>query len=262
MSNYAVIAASNDEKVLRSSLLASPDLQQDVEISVQRNAPSSAVAYNRGIAETNAEIMLFAHQDLFLPDGWMKKFQAALGHLSQIDPNWGVLGLFGTDRKGCGHGHVYSTGIRAVVGSAFNGTREVDALDEVLLVLRRSSGLRFDERMAGFHLYGGDICAQAQERGMKCHAMSAFAIHNSNGIGVLPLDYWKVYLQMRRKWWSRLPLRTPCMPVTRWCGPAIQYLLGHPLWLLRQNKPQGRRVPDPVAVWRQLQEQGMVGQRA
>lgn len=36
MKSISVIVASNTEEVLRSSLLASPDLKDEVEISVQR----------------------------------------------------------------------------------------------------------------------------------------------------------------------------------------------------------------------------------
>jgi hypothetical protein len=41
----------------------------------------------------------------------------------------------------------------------------VATLDELLLVIRRDSGLRFDHAL-GFHLYGAEICLQARERGL------------------------------------------------------------------------------------------------
>ncbi len=182
----AVIAASNNEDILKSSLLASPDLRSGVEIQVQRGAKSAGEAYNRGIAATTAEVMVFVHQDVYLPAGWMKRLESALEWLAQKDPDWGVAGLFGVERDGAGQGHIYSTGLKRVLGEKFDGAREVETLDEVMLILRRKTGLRFDEALPGFHMYGADICLQAAERGKRSYAISACCVHNTNGIGLLP----------------------------------------------------------------------------
>ena len=259
--NICFITASNNEEVLRSSLLASPDLA-GVEVNVQRGAPSAGVAYNRGIQSSRAEIMVFVHQDIYLPKGWLAKLEKALAQLERQDPNWGVLGLFGTEPDGTGQGLLYSTGLGVVLGSEFEGARPVRTLDEVMLIVRRASGLRFDETLEGFHLYGADISLEAESRGMKCYAISAHCIHNTNGIGLLPWAYWKCYLRLRRKWSSRLPVSTPCMDITRWGMPALNYLLRRPVWLLRHRHRLGRRVPDPSPVWRQLQTKELASQTA
>jgi len=250
--NIAVIVASNSEDVLRSSLLASPDLKDGVEISVQRGSRSAAEAYNKGIAETKSEVMIFVHQDVYLPAGWRQRLDRALEWLSVNDPSWGVLGLFGVEKNGAGQGHVYSTGLQRVIGELFEGARPVETLDEVMLILRRSSGLRFDESLPGFHLYGGDICLLAEARGLKSYAISACAVHNTNGIRFLPRAYWKIFFQMRDKWRARLPVQTPCMPITSGCGAALRYAVRRPLWLLRHGANVGTRVADPKAVWERV----------
>ena len=48
----------------------------------------------------------------------------------------------------------------------------VATLDELLLIVRRDSGLRFDPDL-GFHLYGADICLQASEQGLAVVALDA-----------------------------------------------------------------------------------------
>lgn len=248
----SIITASNSDEILKSSLLASPDLADVTEVSVQRGAQSAAAAYNRGIRETSGEVMVFVHQDVYLPAGWVGRLERALAELEQADANWGVVGLFGTERSGARQGHIYSTGLRLLLGGEFKSGREVQTLDEVMLILRRASGLTFDESLPGFHLYGTDICLQAAERGMKSYAISALCVHNSNGIRMLPWAYWQSYLFMRRKWNRRLPVQTPCMPLTRWGGPAWSYLVGHALHLAVRRPGQGRRVADPKSVWLEL----------
>jgi hypothetical protein len=251
------IVASNSEPVLRSCLLASPDLEH-AEVSVQRSCRSAAVAYNRGMDCTRSEVMVFAHQDLYLPGGWLQRLEAGLDWLGQNDPNWGVLGIFGVDTRGAGQGHIYSAGRQAVLGAAFAGAKPVETLDEVLLILRRSSGLRFDEELPGFHMYGADICVQAKVRGLKAYAIAAFGIHNSNGIGMLPLAYWRCWWRLRRKWSAHLPVAAPCMPVTRWGVPALRYVVGHSLWLARHPGRVHTRVPDPAEIWKRLRTEGVV----
>ena len=49
---------------------------------------------------------------------------------------------------------------------------QVATLDELLLIVRRDSGLRFDPEL-GFHLYGADICLQASEQGLAVVALAA-----------------------------------------------------------------------------------------
>src|ERR1700722_4555641 len=49
---------------------------------------------------------------------------------------------------------------------------QVATLDELVLVVRGDSGLRFDPAL-GFHVYGADICLQARELGLAVVAMGA-----------------------------------------------------------------------------------------
>lgn len=256
--NICFVTASHNEEILRSSLLTSPDIVDGVEVSVQKGAPSAGVAYNHGIDATRAEIIIFLHQDVYLPMGWRERMESALGPLAQQDPNWGVVGLFGTQADGAGQGSVYSTGLRRVIGEEFSGARRVETLDEVVLILRRASGLRFDENLPGFHLYGADICLQAEQRGMKSYAISDCCVHNTNRIGLLPKAYWECYLNLRRKWWRRLPVTTPCMPLTKWGGPAVRYLLKRPLKLALGHVKPGQRVANPAKVWQELVAAGQV----
>src|SRR5208282_4650951 len=156
-----------------------------------------------------------------------EELERALTHLDALDPDWGVVGFVGV-RKGRGDvivGYCYSTGLQQIVGEPFQGPVETISLDEIVLVIRRSSGLTFDEMLPGFHLYGTDICLQALRKHLRSYVVQAFCIHNTNGIKSFPLDFWRGYLYLRRKWWDALPIRTCCTRITRWCGPAIERII-------------------------------------
>ena len=59
----------------------------------------------------------------------------------------------------------------------------VATLDELLLVVRRDTPLRFDPALE-FHLYGADICLQARELGLAVVALAAPCHHNSRSVGL------------------------------------------------------------------------------
>lgn len=256
--SIGLVVACNSDSVLESSLLRSPDLSNQTEIKIERGAASAAQAYNRGIAGTSAQVLIFVHQDVYLPAGWMARFRSALTWLDNNDPAWGVLGICGVAAQGNRLGWLYSTGLGRVLGSDFPIPQKARTLDEVLLVLRRTSGMRFDERLPGFHLYGTDICLEAEHRGFNNYVVPCFALHNSNGIRALPWAFWKAYLFARRKWYARLPVRSPCTVLSRIpLGAAKQVLNGAMAFTPRARKV-GTRVTDPRVLFQQLLSEGRV----
>jgi hypothetical protein len=249
MLDWTIIAAVNDDTVLTRNLLKSPDLVNDPSVLDQRGFTSAALAYNAGIDSTCSEILIFPHQDVYLPKGWLEKLRCWISRLTNKDPAWGVIGVYGLNEFGYGTGHVYSSGLSSTLGRIFEEPVQVSVLDELLLILRRSSGLKFDERLPGFHLYGTDICLEARRRGMKSYVISNFCIHNSNGLRVLPLSYWRSYRYMQKKWSKVLPIYTPCMKITRPGLPMLKHYLRW--WMYGRWRKQiiGKRCANPNALY-------------
>jgi len=247
--NWTLVAAVNSESVLRNNLLRNDEARFAEEIVVVRDAPSASVAYNYGIRHAKVDVVVFAHQDVFLPTGWSKNFRRCIGQLNDIDPNWGVAGVYGLTNTGMGAGFVYSTGLERFVGRPFSRPVPVRTLDELLLILRRSSGLRFDDELPGFHLYGTDICLKAEANGMKNYVIPCFVLHNSNGLKNLPLKFWYSYWWLRRKWKHQLPIFTPCTKITKWCGPIIRSLMRRAFLYTYSSKEPGKRTPDPALFY-------------
>jgi len=260
MIDWSIIVAVDDETVLQNNLLRSHDVENVSMLSIHKGYANAGQAYNEGIDRTCSEILVFLHQDVYLPGGWVDRLGSCINRLKERDPDWGVLGVYGIDDRSCSVGHVYSTGLTSVLGRAFKEPVEVTALDELLLVLRRGSGLRFDEGLPGFHLYGADICLEARRRGLKSYVIPNFCIHNSNGLRVLPWAYWRSYRYMQKKWSRVLPIPTLCMPLTRSGVP----ILGHYLrwWMAGRWEKQkvGKRCSDPEALfqtlYKNLEEEG------
>jgi hypothetical protein len=112
--------------------------------------------------------------------------------------------------------------------------------------MRKSSGLRFDPEMKGFHFYAADICLTAKERGLKNYAFPGFCFHNANEYGMFPRSFWEGYFFIRRKWSALLPVKTPCIEVKRSLWPFFRGTIWRFLWLKKSRHPLARRVENPA----------------
>lgn len=243
--SWSLVVAVNSDEVLRENLLRSGEADYAKEISIQRNASNAATAYNAGMRECTGDVVVFAHQDVFLPAGWAKKLGHHVERLTAADPGWGVAGVYGVTMSGDGAGYAYSLGLRRFVGDPFSEPIQISTLDEMLLIVRRTSGLRFDEQLPGFHLYGTDICMEAAVRGMRRYIVPCFALHNSRGIRRLPLSFWQAYMYLRRKWRNQLPIATPCTTISASCAPIVEHILTTSWASVRGRNNPGSRVANP-----------------
>jgi hypothetical protein len=146
--------------------------------------------------------------------------------------------------------------LQRIVGSPFSEPVEAETLDELLLVVRRSSRLRFDEQLPGFHLYGTDICLTARKSGMKAYIIPAFCVHNTAGLDFLPVSFWRSYLYLRRKWRAGLPIKTPCTTISRFGWPIVSHTLRSAYSCYVRGEKAGSRVNDLTALLWNLEDHG------
>lgn len=252
---WSLLTAANDQSVLERCLLASPCATSASEILVLRGFRSAGAAYNQGLADARSDVCVLAHQDVYLPAAWDEKLDVAIGRLTETDARWAVLGVFGICRALAKPvGHLYCTGLRRCVGRSFDEPVEVRSLDEVVLVVRRSAAVRFDEQLPGFHMYGTDICLTAHKQGMHCYAISAFCIHNTEGRILLPLSFWRAYWYMRRKWWDHLPIRTPCVKITKFGMELVDHTVRSLYARYVKGEVPGGRMAQPAQLAAALKE--------
>lgn len=210
MSQFVIACASHSDAILGANLARSP-LLLHVPLHVERNAPSSTIAYTRVLEATTAPIVVFAHHDVYLPQGWDALLTA---RLAELPPDWAVFGSFGIGLDGAHIGPVWSSSLGMIVGRVPMAPVPVQSVDELLIVLRRDSGLRFDQALPGWHMYGTDIVQTALAAGRGAYAGALPCIHNDNYHGALGADFDQAYRFMQRKWASALPLRTPITKIS------------------------------------------------
>jgi hypothetical protein len=201
--------------LLKQNFEASPCFSgaHDHEFLIQRDYPSAASAYNHAIDEASNELIVFAHQDMIFPAEWLSDLARALHSLEALDPEWGVLGCYGVAADGTGHGFIYSPG-PGVIGRPAALPVRIQTLDEIVLIIRKSSGLRFDSNLPHFHLYGTDLCLRAAQWGLSSYALSAYCIHNADQYCVLPPEFYECYRYIQKSWCDALPIHTSCLTIT------------------------------------------------
>jgi hypothetical protein len=241
----------NNASIFDRNFSASPCLEEvrSDRIIVQEGYSSASAAYNDAMEEAKTDLIVFAHQDVYFPKGWLEHLGRALEHLDKVDPEWGVLGGWGVNSQGLQAGFLYSVGL-GTLGAPFARPVAIETLDEYLLIVRKSSGLRFDPTLTGFHFYGTDICMSARKRGKRCYAISAFAVHNTS-YAPLPNDFYKGYWAVRKKWSEFLPIQTPCIRITRWNEDLIVRRLKHICFSIAgRNLQPLPRLEDPSSAVR------------
>jgi len=251
-----VVAAVNDEAILASNLLRSPMLaREDVRFHARRSFRSASRAYDDALTDCRSDLVVFAHQDVYLPMGWEQRLRAQVALLERHDPDWGVLGVYGVTAEGRQVGLVWSSGLGRVFGEPFDEPVPVRSIDEVVIVLRRDSGLMFDPKLPGFHLYGTDLVQTALNRGLKAYAVCAPVVHNSRPAPFLGEDYFAAYRYVSAKWRDHLPIFDNVAPVVA-PGPRFLALRArHKLaeWRVGTSRPRVDRGLDCVDIARELE---------
>jgi hypothetical protein len=259
--DWCCVAAVNDERVLELNLAASPALRAAPErLRIERGHSTAGAAYNSGLDATTAPIVVFAHQDVYFPKGWERALAHGLDRLAATDPDWAVAGLVGMlEEEYTTTGHAWCSGLGCEVGAPFQTPRRVVSLDEIVLVLRRDSGLRFDPDLPSFHLYGTDIVQSARAAHRGAWLIDAPAIHNTVPVTTLGGGFTEAYRYMQCKWWDILPIRTPITEITRtglyhWKRRLQIWRRGwaRSAQILRARSDRLAGRPDPGALARRL----------
>ncbi len=260
--DFTFIVAGNNDSILKTNFLNSPLFRRKSrhQIIIQRGFQNAGNAYNDGIRQSENDIMVFSHQDLFLPERWDEKLMNNIKAIERENKEWGVLGCFGITAPGGQKGHLWCNANQKNMGAGSKPT-VVRSLDEVLLVLSKKRNILFSRDMEGFHLYGTDICLESEKRGLKNYAIDAWCFHNSESTLYLPREYFKSVRYIRKKWKDSLPIHTPCLHIRY--NSALNNMIEQVRFNLKRLRRdlfrRGRqskisRVPDPESKIREIRK--------
>lgn len=245
-------AAVNNRDVLANCLQRSPDVASGaLRLRIYERRSTAGEAYNAALDDSRADVLVLAHQDVYLPAGFVSGAAEQLRRLNELDPQWALAGVAGLDAAGAFHGRTWSSGLGALLGERAAAPVAVVSLDEMLLFVRRGSGLRFDERMPSFHLYAADAVQTARARGLRSYVIDTPAVHHSRAVVALDKGYRAAYRYMQRKWRADLPIPNLVCAITR--SPLTLFLQDLRIRRKHRGKPRpAEPKDDPSEIARRL----------
>ena len=174
--------------------------------------------YNKGLKESVNDIVVFMHDDLILETSNMTP---KIVKLFEKHPDYGIIGIAGTDKLTSGRWWDNRENMFGVVGHIHEGKRHVnhyskgvfnDVLKDVVIVdglffMVRKSLLKkeFNEQFEGFRFYDISFCVENQFEGVKIGLTTKFGVTHKS-VGMTNKQWEKNKLLFEALFEKRLPL--------------------------------------------------------
>ncbi|MFK7855887.1 MAG: hypothetical protein AB8B79_17320 [Granulosicoccus sp.] len=188
---------------------------------------------NRLINQSQGKYIVLCHQDIRMLRDDKATLLARLNELEQHDSAWAVVGNAGKTHSGD-----YKIRISDRHGKDQNRgpfPAQVISLDENFMILKRSALLGFSADLTGYHLYGTDICIQANVRGRQAYVIDFHLEHL--GAGSVREDFFYCADALESKYKKVFARRLIKTPSTRVVVGAQQW----ELWLRALLRIRKRR---------------------
>ncbi len=222
-----------------------------VPVDNTRHAFTSAgAALNHGARQAQHDIVLFAHQDVYLHslDRLVEAGERLRGE------RWGILGASGAPAAGGNAGRLRDR--LQMVGSSAPQPVDVDSLDEVAIMVRRDRVLEHpltEDPDLAWHAYAVEYGLRMRRLGLHVGAVDLGITHNSLSTNLARLD--AAHRRVGDLYADLLPVRTTCGDIAPG-GPHMRPArpLARHRWRLRwlqqslQALQMRRIVPLPVVL--------------
>ena len=179
VSRLTFVSCVNRPEVARNCLLASPCLQpaagHQVVLASEMTSAGQGALWGARLARYSWMVLL--HQDVYLPEGWDRRFLVSLTEAERRFPGVAVAGVYGVRADRTHTGHVFDRD--RWLGQPVREPEAVRSLDELLLAIRLDAGVLPDPAL-GWHLYGTDVCLQAQALGWPAVVLDAPCEHRAS----------------------------------------------------------------------------------
>ena len=188
------------------ALLAEADDVEYIPIdNVNHDYASAGAALNHGVSLANNDVIVFAHQDVYLHS--LAALKRAAGELRA--QKFGVVGAVGRGMDGRLIGRIRDRVILA--GDRVDLLTEVDSLDEVLFLAPREQLLReplSESPDLAWHAYAVEYGLRMRRNGLPTGVTDIPLTHNSLSINLERLD--QAHQAISRTYTELLPVRTTC----------------------------------------------------
>lgn len=155
---------------------------------------------NKALRAVQGKYLIFCHQDILFKFDTRAILEQRIRELEALDAHWAVAGNAGKNK----FGQVKIRISDAVYSDLHKGDlpAEVMSVDENFIIINRTQNISCSAVMAGFHIYGTDLCQNAGDLGLKSYVINFHLFHKSPGNvdqSYHHLQHQYVNLQQRKK---------------------------------------------------------------
>jgi hypothetical protein len=233
----SIVCVWNDESVRRDCLDRSIEALRATTHGVEyvpvdnrgQVHTTAGSALNHGVQRATGECVAFVQQDIYLHS--LAALTAAARRLVD-DPRLGLVGAVGTTHDGRLLGRVRDRVV--LLGDRAATPVEVDSVDEVLFVARRSLLLKVpisQDPALAWHAYAVELGLRLRTRGLVVAALDIPMTHNSRSTNIARLD--EAHAAVARAHPALLPVTTTCGTVSLPPKTRRRVLLPEQRWRLR-----------------------------
>lgn len=156
-----------------------PDVEFLYFDNKQSNQYDGYSGINKAIRVARGKYLIFCHQDILFKFDTRDILEQRIKELEHLDPNWAVAGNAGKNK----FGQVKIRISDPHGGDIKRGTMpaEVISLDENFLAINLRQNISCSSILSGFHLYGTDLCQNANALGLKNYVINFHLLHKSGG---------------------------------------------------------------------------------
>ena len=225
-----------DECVVQSLYNLRDFLEFDLlPIYNSNNIYTAAITGNLGLDITKHRYIMYIHQDIqFLP-GSGKQIAELINSMDETRILTGAVGMAvqydenDIDKWGfCKVNNKVGVVLNEYDEIVWDGIKQitpVHSLDEICIIIDKFSGIRFDNSVHGFHLYGLDICLQARAAGYEIAAGCVNLRHYGKYSSSIYRDHNFInkLIQLHKKWSMNVP--SIYTPYAHWSnGRIVSYV--------------------------------------
>jgi hypothetical protein len=136
-------------------------------------------AINLFLRQAKGKYIIICHQDVLINKDNINDLRARLAELDTKDPNWGICSNAGAAGPNNVVYHISYPDSGFMSKGKF--PLKVAAVDENFILVKNNALLKVSNDLKGFHLYGTDLCLQAQLNGYSAYAVTFNLTHKSRG---------------------------------------------------------------------------------
>lgn len=220
----------------------------DVEFLYVDNSASNELdgfsGYNRFLIEAKGEFIIFCHQDVLFEFDDRVCLERRIDDITHKHPKWAILGNAGKSHAGHSIVRITDPGATNLRQGSFPA--KVMSVDENFVVVRRQANIACSSQLSGFHLYGTDLCQNAEYLGYECFVIDFHLRHKSKGNP--NASYFAVQDKMKALYRQRKRTQVIQAMCSRFLvsSSRVLMLIGNQKWLLNLHKSLAKKLPREI----------------